>query len=425
MRGVVYCLVVLLNLLIAVQTLGQNAGFMTPNFKNQKKYAVYFVSWGVYQRGYYVSSIPIDYVQEILYGFASLQIGSSRQYEVVLGDPYADTQMQFNTGGYAPFAGNFGEFYKLKAKGKKFNLILSIGGWTSSGHFSDAVLTSQSRDAFTTSIVNLLVKYPIFSGVNFDWEYMSNDGKNWGNSGNAARVGDGDRFVQMLQLLRAKLRQRNMGYVLLQYSALAIPTQFRWPAKAVADNVDELYLMTYEFATSQFGDKITTHHTNLWPSKIAGTKWSVHQSVLAYEKLGVPSTKIMIGSAWYSRGFANSLSLNTPGSGIVPDYSWDAGIADYKSLPRAGATEYWDSTSSAGYSYDLKRRVFLSYDNVPSVAAKSQYVYDKNLRGVFAWAIDQDKPITNSRSILKTMYDRFVRNIIFKNWPRHSWPSPP
>jgi chitinase len=38
-------------------------------------------------------------------------------------------------------AGNFGQLKKLKEAGKKFNLHLSVGGWTWSKNFSLAVRT--------------------------------------------------------------------------------------------------------------------------------------------------------------------------------------------------------------------------------------------------------------------------------------------
>jgi chitinase len=127
----------------------------------------------------------------------------------------------------------------------------------------------------------------------------------------------------------------------------------------------------------------TAHQSNLYPSPY--TKWSASGAAEAYISRGVPAEKIFIGAPFYSRGFAGSGGLGTPGSGPSPDKSWEDGVVDYKSLPLAGAVEMYDEAAQASYSYDANRRVFNSYDNPRAVKAKCDYIKQKGLAGLIIW----------------------------------------
>lgn len=66
---------------------------------------------------------------------------------------------------------------------------------------------------FSNSIVDFLKKYPFFDGVDFDWEYLSTDGKNYGNDGNVVDARDGENFRLFLILLRNKLNLLGKNYL--------------------------------------------------------------------------------------------------------------------------------------------------------------------------------------------------------------------
>ena len=127
----------------------------------------------------------------------------------------------------------------------------------------------------------------------------------------------------------------------------------------------------------------TAHQSNLYPSPY--TKWSASGAAESYISRGVPAEKIFIGAPFYSRGFAGSGGLGTPGSGVSPDKSWEDGVVDYKSLPLPGAVEMYDEAAQASYSYDASRRVFNSYDNPRAVKAKCDYIKQKGLGGLIIW----------------------------------------
>ncbi|KAJ3004191.1 UNVERIFIED_CONTAM: hypothetical protein HDU68_005242 [Siphonaria sp. JEL0065] len=75
------------------------------------------------------------------------------------------------------------------------------------------------------------------------------------------------------------------------------------------------------------------------------------------------------------------------------------GIVDYKQLPLAGATEFWDDAAQATYSYDPQKRVLSSYDSLDSVRVKCQYVHEKGLAGIIVWESSADFPVSHPRSL--------------------------
>ena len=65
---------------------------------------------------------------------------------------------------------NFRSLNRLKEKNRDLKILISIGGWSWSENFSDAVLTDSSRVIFAKSAVDIIRKYAL-DGVDIDWEY--------------------------------------------------------------------------------------------------------------------------------------------------------------------------------------------------------------------------------------------------------------
>lgn len=372
------------------------------------------INRSIYDRKYFVKDLPIDYIPEVSFSFFKLD-NSSGQWGIVLGDEFADTDKVFDLedsvapvdGQIPPYNGNLGEFWKLKKQGKTFNLTMSIGGWTGSAHFSDAVYTPESRDAFAESIVDQFKRYNIFSGISIDWEYFSNDGENYGADGNIAEEGDADRLILLIKLLREKFDQAGMPGMLISVCAPASPAKSKFDVSAMAEAVDEIHIMTYDFASSSWGTPNTTHHTNL--RKTTTTELSVEEAVEFYLQEGAPPSKLLIGAASYSRGFYKSEGLGKPSTGeIVPDKSWEDGVCDYKSLPRPGADEMWDEDAQATYSWDSEKGIFNSYESARSIHAKTDYVKSKGLKGIILWESSGDFPVSNNRSLIAALHSGLV-----------------
>ncbi len=173
------------------------------------------------------------------------------------------------------------------------------------------------------------------------------------------------------------------------------------PLVEMACYLDAINIMTYDFSSSSWGDCLAGHHTNLYSTAYAPL--SVDRAVEAYISAGVPASKIVIGAALYSRGFANTSGLGHPSSGLVSDKSWEEGVCDYKSLPRSGAVEYWDEQACASFSYDKNKKILNSYDSPRSVRQKAQFIRLKGLKGIIIWESSGDYPFSDERSILREL----------------------
>lgn len=187
-----------------------------------KKNLVYFPSWAIYGRNYQVADIPIDTVTDLAYAFFNIaeQPGKPGMYAAVMGDEWADTM-------------NLQALTTLQQT-KAFVLHLAIGGWTWSKNFSLAVRTPASREAFAQSIVAIFSKWPVFGGVSLDWEYLSNNGINYGLEGNSVHVDDPTNLVLFATLLRSKFASK----VPLDLCVIAAPEKAKFPIATVAAAFD-------------------------------------------------------------------------------------------------------------------------------------------------------------------------------------------
>ena len=72
--------------------------------------------------------------------------------------------------GYAGDPENYRTLNNLKERNPKLKILVSVGGWTWSGGFSDMALTPQSRKRFIDSAVAFLDRHRL-DGLDVDWEY--------------------------------------------------------------------------------------------------------------------------------------------------------------------------------------------------------------------------------------------------------------
>jgi chitinase len=278
--------------------------------------------------------------------------------------------------------------------------MLAIGGWTWSTYFSLAVRTAASRTSLATSIVTLLQQWPCFKGVTIDWEYLSNNGVNYGSTGspssppNVVDPSDSANFILFLQQLRSMYVQQGWNNYTIAMCCTPAPEKIHFDVKGLIPLLDQWHIMTYEyplntscFLIGSFADgswqKTAAHQSNLYPSPYG--PYSASGAVQAYLSYGVPASKLFIGVPFYSRGFAGTTGLGAAATGPSPDMSEQAGVVDYKALPMPGAVEMWDNVAQAGYSYDPARKVLDTYDVPQAVKAKCEYVIQQGLGGIIIW----------------------------------------
>lgn len=190
---------------------------------------------------------------------------------------------------------NFRKLNELKKINPDLKIIPSIGGWSWSENFSDAVLTPSSRKKFAKNSVDIVREYKL-DGVDIDWEYPGMRGE----EGNVYRPEDKQNFTMMFEEIRAELDKLSAetGKKYLLTAAVGGSKSFvnNTEMDKVGKILDYILIMTYDY-----GGRNVSHHTNLYPSKGQEGGSSAHQSVVDFMAAGVPSNKIGLGAAFYSR----------------------------------------------------------------------------------------------------------------------------
>lgn len=369
----------------------------------QPKVHTYFPEWAVYDRN--VMPADIDWTKVDVAIFAFLNISAANG--VVFADEWADTGKPFPAERSVDKRlsnGLLKEFQEV-VEAYDTEFCLSIGGWTYSAGFSDALTEGPARKRVLSTLGAILAKYPFVTSTSWDWEYPSDKGLNYGNGGNKTAVGDGRKLISFLKEFRSMVGPKHQIYVCLS----ADPNKIDFDVKALADVVDGLHVMTYDFDSGAWGAKVAAHHTNL--KKTAYTPFGVDTSIEFFLSKGVPAKKLYIGGATYSRGYKSA--TGTMGGPVLggnsTDKSWEEGIVDWKSLPVSGAVERWHEDLLAPSSYDSRTQNLNTYDNTRSIALKAKYCVDKGLGGILFWEAAGDRWKEPSKCLHVVAHDVFEK----------------
>jgi chitinase len=268
-------------------------------------------------------------------------------------------------------------------------VLISVGGWTWSGNFSDMALTKQSRKAFIESAVHFIERYHL-DGLDIDWEYPGMVGDN-----NRFRSEDKQNYTSLFKELRKRFdrEERRLHKHLLTSVAAGASTQFlaHSEMRKVQKYVDTVNLMAYDYYEPD-SDKTTGHHAPLFtnpadPKQISADAW-----VREYETAGVPADKIVLGVPFYGHVWGDAAELNhglfQPGKQVPNAFSNYANITS--EMLNQGFVRYWDARASAPFLFNSAKRIFVSYEDVESLALKCRYVREHKLGGVMFWDYSGD-----------------------------------
>jgi chitinase len=280
----------------------------------------------------------------------------------------------------------------LKSRNPRLKVIISIGGWEADG-FSDAALTDASRRVFASSVVDLIRAHRA-DGADIDWEYPGQ-----GVAGIEYRAEDKQNFTRLLKALRDALDAASTadGRVGGDRYVLTIASADReyfdhTEMDRVHEYLDWINVMSYDFFNSL--TSTTGHHAGLYASEHAAPRdRNGDASIRQHLAAGIPREKLVLGAAFYGRGFegvkADHQGLHQPYERYEGDHSYRELVEKF--IGRRGFVRHWDEGAKAPFLWNRETSTFITYEDPESLRAKVQYVRDERLGGMMFWELGQDR----------------------------------
>lgn len=282
---------------------------------------------------------------------------------------------------------NFRKLNDLKKINPSLKILISLGGWSWSENFSDAVLTESSRRKFARSNA-AIVEQNDLDGVDIDWEYPGMRGQD-----NVFRAEDKENFTLMFKALREELDVlgAKTGKTYLLTTAIPCFTRFIQITEMgkAQQYLDYVNLMAYDFYVA--GDT-AGHHSNLYPSENYNKEQSGDRAYKEYTAAGVPASKLVLGLPFYGRSWYMATDDHHGINRAVDSLARGGGYTFVKDsiATRPGFVRYWDEKAQAPYLFNSETRQLVTYDDEESVRLKCAYVKDHNMAGVMFWQYASD-----------------------------------
>ena len=393
-------------LLIAALTFALLPGIVcAETIKEEPGVTVYFPNWNIYSDSRQdVKGLPWDRIDCVNHAFWEV-IPQDGGFAIVSTDPWADTDPD------NPVA-HFPQYEECAEKYPDTKILISIGGWTDSGHFSEMALTAESRGSFIRSCLETLDAYPFLSGLDIDWEYpgVEREPESEDDEGCPVVGDDWTNYTLLLKELREALDEHfGAGSKILTVCAGA---SVGWSLSkqdyaSLHPYVDKINLMTYDMAGSW--EENTGHHTVLLGDNSAETavKYLLEQ--------GVPAEKITIGSPLYSHGWKmREPAEETVGAAAdaIDDMVWhDLMAIEQAAVPEGtpGWHKSYDTEKGAAWLWNDDPEApeylnFITYESTESLAAKLDYINANGLGGLIVWEVHGDS-IDNDWPMITQMHN--------------------
>jgi len=329
------------------------------------------------------NELAVEKLTHINYAFADIKDG-----EILKGFKY-DSE-------------NFKILNQMKSRNPSLKILISIGGWTWSGQFSDMSLTKESRKKFIESSIKFMEKHKL-DGIDLDWEFPNLVGY-----GNVHRPEDKENFTLLLKEFRDALDKygdKVDQYYLLTIASGAFDDYLANTEMGKASQyLDFLNVMAYDLYESGY-DSIAGHHAPLFTNPKDPRQNSASSSIEKYIKDGVPPGKIVLGVPFYGRSWESHSSVDNglyeKGGPTTKRIRTSFKYLKPDLENKNGFIRYWDSTSSVPFLYNEVESIFVTYEDEESLKAKCKYIKENNLKGAMFWEYQSDYQLR----LVQTLYD--------------------
>ena len=427
---------------ISALTQSSNTTEITSQATTGLRNVMYYGDWSIWggQGNFYPKDIPADKLTHLNFAFMDFNASGELIYcdkDAAIGHPLGNAGVTYGDVN----GGILNAFQVLRAENPNLKIGVSLGGWSKSGDFSTIAANASTRAKFVENVMKF-IKYTNMDFVDLDWEYPgeyreSDKADNTNDEGTPnASPQDKDNYILLLQDLKNALNKQGKELGKTYELSVALPAgvskiEAGIDVDKLFDIVDFANIMTYDMA----GAWSTTsgHQTALYANPNAPEEYkglSVNECVNYYISQGAERQKIVIGAAYYTRGWEQVLDKgvdpNNPGlfgEAAVVNKNADltptpgalneaplkngeggraGGVWGYNALDKlkakyTGLKEYWDDSAKAPYLYNPETGAFFTYDNVRSIQEKAKYVKENNLGGMIAWMASQDATTTSTK----------------------------
>lgn len=402
-----------------------------PTFEQSsgKVVGAYFPDWRIHEEKTYTpSQIPAGDLTHVIYAFLTMCGPHSEEVDEVLLEQVNETCKDKPLGtaviadkkaayGFTRedgqiYEGHFAQFKELKKAYPHLTVLPSFGGWTMSSPFHEMIKTDEARLRFVETAVALIDSTEVFDGIDLDWEYPGGDGFTTSKWNPETALTEDEMaherkyFTVMLKELREGLDaigEKNGRYYQLSSAAGVAPSKVAGIDYPEASKyIDNWFAMTYDLFGAWSLEAIG-HQSNLKGS--GDVKWwsGIDGYVKGMLDAGLPKEKLVLGSAFYSRGWLG-LSNYPEGKpyaknaddtfavaqeGIPDDWSYHQ-IVDLLNDEASGWVEMYDAQHEAAFAWNEAKKGFITYDNAQSIKAKGSWVLDQGFAGIYAWEVTHD-----------------------------------
>ena len=275
------------------------------------------------------------------------------------------------------FRGYFHQLKELKQRYPKLKILISLEG--NAADFREDAKPEHLHE-FVGSCVDIFLRGHfapgvtepgIFDGIDVDWEFPQRS--------------DAENFRALIVEFRRQMNTARRGLKLSIAVGDRPEMQPGTDFRALAPLLDEIGVMNYDY-TGPWESR-TGFLAPLFPTAKAKEYGSVAESITAYEKVGVPNRKLLMGIPFYGyqwRGVApQNAGLFQRGKGVSEGKPYRA-IRHLQSLhPTRRNLE-----SRAPWIFDGAN--FWTFEDPISVAYKCSYAAHRKLRGIMIWELGQD-----------------------------------
>ncbi|MGF1908430.1 glycoside hydrolase family 18 protein [Vibrio kasasachensis] len=411
-------------------TLAVAASILTFGAHAQEKVvAGYFADWQYTNpdNPYQVKDIPAENLTHIIYAFLSMcgphtgasekvqnqvakQCEGKQPYTAIIVDKKAALEQYFGAVQVdVPYQGHFAQLAQLKHDHPKIKILPSFGGWTMSEPFHAMAKDPKAIAHFSKTAVELINQYAFFDGIDLDWEYPGGGGLTtspWSPEtklSDEQKYAERDAFTQLVKTLRGDLDKLSSATDREYELSTAVgvgpkAAQIDW--NAASPYLTNMFAMTYDFLGG-WGAQ-TGHTTNLHATDRSW--WGMGADVFINQMIeqGIPGKKLVIGAAFYGRGWQGTQSYNgeLPSKSLQSDGGAPFGTGEngyfmfWDLVKNYGADQgyqyNYDEQSQAPYLWNPDKKVFISFENERSIKAKAAWAKNTNLGGIFTWELSGD-----------------------------------